>query len=598
MALQIRRGPTADRIARRFVAGELVYDTQEKALYVGDSTDNGVTGTLGGVSASTYTDVEAVNAIGTALDNGTHSNISFSYDDTSISATVTLDGGLLDVIDDTSPQLGANLDLNEHDITGTGNIDIDGDVTATTLYGELDGNAATVTNGVYTDQIFYIGTESISVTRASNAQTLTGVSIDGNAGTATKLFATKNIQGQAFDGSADITVVTQGTGVTVTGTEVKIGQAVATTSDVTFKDVTVSGNLTVNGTTTTLNTATLDVEDLNITVAKGAGNAAAANGAGLTVDGAGATLLYENTDDKFIFNKRVDATSFYGDLTGTVQTAAQTSITSLGTLTGLTSTGIVTVNYTGTANSSVVIGGSNTKGGAGFHDFLRVNNGAISATNNNKYFRLNSTGDLEIVNSAYTNTILSLTNAGSLTVNSLVVNGATAINTTTANPLVVTIDDTANNTSTSPNLILTTRVNSNTTGSGPVVKFNVQISGFAQPLVEVGRLEAISDGDGGASIKFTVNNGVSLVPGQPAEITAFTIGNGTVVSNVPFAVNSGIFYMNPTAEFATPSSSKGDPGDIPGVVKMDNDYLYYCIGEYDNVTNIWTRTPWPAPTTW
>lgn len=80
----------------------------------------------------------------------------------------------------------------------------------------------------------------------------------------------------------------------------------------------VTGDLQVDGTTTTLNTATLDVEDLNITVAKGAADAAAANGAGITVDGASATLLYRNANDNFIFNKRLDATSFYGPLVGDV----------------------------------------------------------------------------------------------------------------------------------------------------------------------------------------------------------------------------------------------------------------------------------------
>ena len=34
-------------------------------------------------------------------------------------------------------------------------------------------------------------------------------------------------------------------------------------------NLTVTGNLTVNGTSTTINTATLDVEDINITLAKG-----------------------------------------------------------------------------------------------------------------------------------------------------------------------------------------------------------------------------------------------------------------------------------------------------------------------------------------
>jgi hypothetical protein len=65
----------------------------------------------------------------------------------------------------------------------------------------------------------------------------------------------------------------------------------------------VGGNLTVNGTTTTLNTTTLDIEDINITVAKGALSNAAANGAGLTVDGALATITYASADDSWNFNK-------------------------------------------------------------------------------------------------------------------------------------------------------------------------------------------------------------------------------------------------------------------------------------------------------
>jgi hypothetical protein len=68
----------------------------------------------------------------------------------------------------------------------------------------------------------------------------------------------------------------------------------------------IQGNLTVQGDITSLNVATLDVEDLNITVAKGALNSAAANGAGLTVDGAGATITYASLDDSWNFNKKVN----------------------------------------------------------------------------------------------------------------------------------------------------------------------------------------------------------------------------------------------------------------------------------------------------
>jgi hypothetical protein len=70
-------------------------------------------------------------------------------------------------------------------------------------------------------------------------------------------------------------------------------------------DLIVGGNLTISGTTTTVNSTTLDVADLNITVANGAADAAAANGAGITVDGAGATILYQSTGDNWAFNKPI-----------------------------------------------------------------------------------------------------------------------------------------------------------------------------------------------------------------------------------------------------------------------------------------------------
>jgi len=67
--------------------------------------------------------------------------------------------------------------------------------------------------------------------------------------------------------------------------------------------VVIAGNLQVDGTQTTINSTALTVDDLNITVASGAANAAAANGAGITVDGASATLNYASTGDKWVFNK-------------------------------------------------------------------------------------------------------------------------------------------------------------------------------------------------------------------------------------------------------------------------------------------------------
>lgn len=76
-------------------------------------------------------------------------------------------------------------------------------------------------------------------------------------------------------------------------------------------NVVLAGNLTVSGTTTTVNSTTLDVADLNVTVASGAANATAANGAGLTVDcgsDTNATFIYTSSTDTWDFNKPITGT--------------------------------------------------------------------------------------------------------------------------------------------------------------------------------------------------------------------------------------------------------------------------------------------------
>lgn len=75
------------------------------------------------------------------------------------------------------------------------------------------------------------------------------------------------------------------------------------------KDLVVTGDLTVNGTTTTINSTTLDIDDINLTLAKGAANADAANGAGLTIDGSSATILYTSATDSWNFNKPLIASN-------------------------------------------------------------------------------------------------------------------------------------------------------------------------------------------------------------------------------------------------------------------------------------------------
>lgn len=85
-------------------------------------------------------------------------------------------------------------------------------------------------------------------------------------------------------------------------------QGLGTTNEVTFAkvtttgDVVVGGDLVVQGNTVTLNTAQLVVEDKLISLASGSINATTANGAGIEVLGAGATLTYDSTPNAWTTN--------------------------------------------------------------------------------------------------------------------------------------------------------------------------------------------------------------------------------------------------------------------------------------------------------
>lgn len=65
--------------------------------------------------------------------------------------------------------------------------------------------------------------------------------------------------------------------------------------------------------------------------------------------------------------------------------------------------------------ASLQITGTATKGGAGYHDFLSVTNQG-GGTNPNKFFRLNNTGNFEVINSAYTSNLFTLTDDGNITI--------------------------------------------------------------------------------------------------------------------------------------------------------------------------------------
>jgi hypothetical protein len=143
----------------------LAYDPTTRRLEVaGLSADN----IANGVNNKFFATELAQDAAASLFVTGTHTNISFVYDDNlgKINATVTLDGtGISDIIADTSPQLGGDLDLNSSDITGTGNIDITGSVSAGSFIvtsGEDIGISITETRIFSSTGIIQIGESALT----------------------------------------------------------------------------------------------------------------------------------------------------------------------------------------------------------------------------------------------------------------------------------------------------------------------------------------------------------------------------------------------------------------------------------------------------
>ena len=111
--------------------------------------------------------------------------------------------------------------------------------------------------------------------------------------------------GNGLTGGGDISTnrtfaVGAGTGVTVNANDIAIGQDVGTGDSPTFTNLTLSGDLTVNGSTTTVNTANLLVEDRFILVNSGSD---ATGDGGLVVGSgslqSGSTFIWDDSADRW-----------------------------------------------------------------------------------------------------------------------------------------------------------------------------------------------------------------------------------------------------------------------------------------------------------
>ena len=286
---------------------------------------------LGAKSSSPSTDND-----GDALDTGaiyydTTDNQLYIWDGTNWDqAAFTLGQAIANIIEDTTPQLGGDLDLNTNTINGTGDIDITGTITSSgAITGALSGNAST----------------------ATALQTGRSIALDGAVtGSAT------------FDGTGDITITATATSdptvtltgaVTGSGTMTNLGNVSIATTATADPTLTLSGDASGSATFTNLNNATLSV-----TVADDSHNHVISN-----VDG-----LQTALDGK-------QASGTYNTVIGTdsdINTSGSTIIDNIFVTDGvITSMGTRTLTlgdlgYTGATNANYITNNNQLTNGAGY----------------------------------------------------------------------------------------------------------------------------------------------------------------------------------------------------------------------------------------
>jgi hypothetical protein len=102
--------------------------------------------------------------------------------------------------------------------------------------------------------------------------------------------------------------------------------------------------------------------------------------------------------------------SFTGSFTGSLNGTA--SFASTASYVNTLNQNVNIVPPSTTSNTAIYVSGSNTVGGSQYIDFLRVSNSTNPVVTPNKTFRLDNTGTLQVVDSAYGNIIWSLTDTG------------------------------------------------------------------------------------------------------------------------------------------------------------------------------------------
>ena len=308
--------------------------------------------------------------------------VTLSYLNTQLSSAVT------NLINDDS-----SIYIYDTGANGRIEVKVDGDLVA-----NITQDITTLTNDVK------VSNTTVSTTTTSGALVVTGgVGVAGNI-----------TVGARFKSTDDTQSTSTTTGAIITAGGVGIAKNLTVGGD-----ATITGNLTVQGVLTAIQSTTLDVSDLQITLARGAGSSAAADGAGINVDygNVGANITYTHATTSWNFNKPIIGTSyanFGGNLLATGGVFNALAINGTTTAQAINSSGFI--QTTGNISGAV------------------VNTGALNATGTTTLVDVNSSGFIQTTG----NVSASRINADTLAATGTVYANATTDSTTLTTGALIT----------------------------------------------------------------------------------------------------------------------------------------------------------------
>ncbi len=265
----------------------------------------------------------------------------------------SLTGIATDIAGDTTPTLGGNLDANSKDISGIRNLSVTGVSTFSDTV-EVPSDSKKILLGADKEmQVFHDGTDSlIKDTRGSGSVKIQADNfavIDKDASETMLSAATDGAVKLMYNGNTKFETTDIGVKISTGSTATIAGPAEIVIDPATVGDntgnVRIKGDLFVDGTTTQINSTALEIADFIVGIATTATTDALADGAGIQIGPSGNTFLYDNTNEAFTSTENLNVASGHTyKIAGTDVLSATTlgsavvnsSLTSVGTLTGLT----------------------------------------------------------------------------------------------------------------------------------------------------------------------------------------------------------------------------------------------------------------------